>query len=200
MMKLMKIIKVIKISSDLRYFAPIIIISVILALMVDESKSMMILDFLPTILGILFSGVLASLAIILALLSSNEMSIISSLENGYSKYIEFLTNSKKDILIVFMCTVASIFIAILANVKFPQLMQTFLFENLFFISLQFKIQFFLMLDFIGLFLSVFAIFDIIESIFTLSELRYQASEKNNSILLIKTLPTSPPSPSHEHSE
>ena len=179
MMKLIKIIKGIQIPSDLLYFAFIIVISVILALMVDESKSMEILDFLPNILGILFSGVLASLAIILALLSSKEMSIISSLENGYSKYIEFLTNSKKDILIVFMCTVASIFITVLASVKFPQMMQIFIFENLFFISLQSKIQFFLMLDFIGLFLSVFAIFDIIESIFTLSELRYQASTKNN---------------------
>jgi hypothetical protein len=175
----MKTIKIIQSPSDLKYFAGIIFISIILALMVDKSKSTDLLYLLPTVLGILFSGILASLAIILALLSSKELSIISSLENGYSMYNTFITNAKYDILIVFICTAVSIIITVLANVKFPTPIQTFLFENLLFISLQLKTQFFLMLDFICLFLSMLAILDLIESIFTLSELRYQASTENN---------------------
>ncbi|WP_155400830.1 hypothetical protein, partial [Methanosarcina mazei] len=77
--------------------ASILFISIILSLPISNLDGIDILNMLPNILGILFSGILSSLAIILALLSNRELSVISSLDNGSEKYMRFLKNAKCDI-------------------------------------------------------------------------------------------------------
>ena len=174
-MKLMKTNNIILKRNDFLYLFFILITSILLASRINVGDGIEILNKLPLILGILFSGILATLAIILALLSSHELSIISTLDGGYDKYTSFLNNAKSDITIVFMCTVTSIFLYILIKVKLPLSITLIINEYLFFT----RIQLFLILGFIGLFLSLFAIYDLIESIFTLTELRYKASERKN---------------------
>jgi len=119
------------------------------------------------------------LAIILALISTQELSMISTLENGYTEYTNFLHNAKTDITIVFICTALSIFISISTKVKFPLSIISVVNEYLFVINFQLKIQFLVMLGIFSLILSLSAIFDLINSVFTLSNLRYEASQSKN---------------------
>lgn len=157
----------------------ILLVSVYFALSTNESDGTEILIMLPNILGILFSGVLSSLAIILALLSTRELSLINSLDNGFEKYTKFLENAKFDIKVVFGCTVVSIFLSILTKIKMSHIVSLLLKTNLLLISSHLKIQCLLILGFIILFLSLSSILDLIESIFTLSRLKYEATIKIN---------------------
>lgn len=156
--------------------ASIFFISIILSVPISNLDGIDILNMLPNILGILFSGILSSLAIILALLSNRELSVISSLDNGSEKYMRFLKNAKCDIKVVFWCTVASVFLSILTKIKISYVITSFLKKDLFLISFHMKIQCLLILGLIALFLSLSSILDLIESIFTLSKLRYEASK------------------------
>lgn len=171
--------KLIKTNKDILYLLIIFIFSIILASRINDVDGINILNGLPNILGILFSGTLASLAIILALISSHELSMISTLENGYTKYTNFLDNAKTDITIVFICTALSIFLSISTKVKFPLSIISVVTEYLFVINFQLKIQFLVMLGIFILLLSLSAIFDLINSVFTLSNLRYEASQSKN---------------------
>lgn len=155
----------------------ILFVSIILASAINDSDGIDILVMLPNILGILFGGILSSLAIILALLSTHELSLISSLDNGFEKYTNLLKNAKFDIKIVFWCTVASIFFSVLTKIRVAHIATLFLKDNLFVFNLHIKIQLLLILGFVTLFLSLSSILDLVESIFTLSRLRYEASKK-----------------------
>lgn len=157
----------------------ILFVSIILASAINDSDGIDILNMLPNILGILFSGILSSLAIILAILSTRELSVISSLNNGFEKYTNFLKNAKCDIKVVFLCTVFSIFFSVLTKIRVAHLAALFLKSNLFVFSLHIKIQLLLIFGFVTLFLSLSSILDLIESIFTLSRLRYEASKKQD---------------------
>lgn len=155
----------------------ILFVSIILASAINDSDGIDILIMLPNILGILFGGILSSLAIILALLSTHELSLISSLDNGFEKYTNLLKNAKFDIKVVFWCTVASIFFSVLTKIRVAHIANLFLEDSLFVFSLHIKIQLLLILGFVTLFLSLSSILDLVESIFTLSRLRYDASQK-----------------------
>ena len=163
-------------KNEILYYVLIISISIFLAAFINDSNAVDILTRLPNILGILFSGIIAALAIILVLLSSTELSIINSLDNGDDYYRNFLKNVKFDIKIVFLGTCTSILLYLFLKTEIKlSIIQTLL-TNTPYINHHLKIQSLLIVGFIVLSISLLAIYEIIISIFTLSEIRYETSK------------------------
>lgn len=143
-------------------------ISLILALLVNERDAIKLLFMLPNMLGILLGGILASLAIIFGLLSSQELAIIhrtSMKVKNRDIYSDFLRNTRFDTIIIFLSTGFSICALLFHSV------------DLGFISIPLKVQVLLGFVLFGLFMSLSAIYDIIRSLFILNQLRYELSTK-----------------------
>lgn len=124
------------------------------------------LVILPNTLGILLSGVLASLAIIFGLLGSNELALIyirSKEVKNKDIYGDFLSQTEIDAKIIFssLCLVILILIVYDINLAY----------------LNFPSWLFLGLGLFGLFLSISSVYDIIISLFHLNQLRYELSTK-----------------------
>ena len=163
-------------TNEILYFTFIISISIILAAFINDTNAIDILTILPNILGILFSGIIAALAIILVLLSSTELSIINSLDNGDDYFRDFLKNVKYDMKVVFLGTCISILLYLFLKTEFTfSIIQTLL-NNTTYINHHLKMQSLLITGFIVLSISLLAIYEIIMSIFTLCEIRYEASK------------------------
>jgi len=144
------------------------VISSILAYFVDEESTSGFLFMLPNILGILLAGVLASLAIIFGLLSSNELAIIykhtKEVKNKDKDiYSDFLRETKIDTIIIFSSFCLSVLILLVSDI------------DLVFIDI--PIWFLLGIGLFGLFMSISAVHDIIMSLFHLNQLRYELSVK-----------------------
>jgi hypothetical protein len=131
---------------------------------VSEEGAISFLCMLPTILGILLGGVLASLAIIFGLLSSNELAIIykrsKEVENR-DIYSDFLRETKVDTKIIFSCLCLSVLILLISDINFIDI----------------PVWFLLGLGLFGLFMSLSAVRDIVMSLFYLNQLRYELSTK-----------------------
>jgi hypothetical protein len=142
------------------------IVSLVLAILVRKENINNLLAMLPNILGILLSGVLASLAIIFGLLSSNELALIykrSKEVKNRDIYRDFLSQTEIDAKIIF----SSLCFAILILVAYD--------VDLAFVNIPSWL--FLGLGFFILFLSISSVYDIITSLFHLNQLRYELSTK-----------------------
>lgn len=142
------------------------IVSLVLATLVRKESINNFLSMLPNILGILLSGVLASLAIIFGLLSSNELALIYKRSKDVKNrdiYRDFLSQTEIDAKIIF----SSLCFAILMLVAYD--------VNLVFVIIPSWL--FLGLGFFVLFLSISSVYDIITSLFRLNQLRYELSTK-----------------------
>ena len=140
------------------------IFSLILAYFVSGEGAISFLFMLPTILGILLGGVLASLAIIFGLLSSNELAIIykrSKEVKNRDIYSDFLRETKVDTKIIFSSLCLSVLILLISDINFIDI----------------PVWFLLGLGLLGLFMSLSAVYDIVMSLFDLNQLRYELSTK-----------------------
>jgi uncharacterized protein YacL len=84
---------------DILWGIIILAFSLILAYFVPVNIAISFLLMLPTIIGILFAGVLASLAIIFGLMSSNELALIYKRSKeviNKDSYGDFLRNTRID--------------------------------------------------------------------------------------------------------
>lgn len=153
-------------TSDIAKMLLLFIFSLILAYFVSGEGAISFLFMLPTILGILLGGVLASLAIIFGLLSSNELAIIykrSKEVKNRDIYGDFLRKTKIDAKIIFLSLCLSVLILLISDI------------DLTFINI--PLWFLLGLGLFGLFMSISAVYDIIMSLFYLNQLRYELSTK-----------------------
>lgn len=142
------------------------IVSLTLAYLVDEESANEFLSMLPNILGILLAGVLASLAIIFGLLSSNELAMIYKRTKEVKNsdiYGDFLRETKIDTIIIFSSLCLSVLILLISGI------------DLVFIYI--PIWFLIGLGIFGLFVSILAVHDIIMSLFYLNQLRYKLSTR-----------------------
>jgi len=140
------------------------IFSLILAYFISGASAISFLFMLPTILGILLGGVLASLAIIFGLLSSSELAIIykrSKEVKNRDIYGDFLRETKVDTKIIFSSLCLSVLILLISDINFIDIPMWFL----------------LGLGLFGLFMSLSAVHDIVMSLFDLNQLRYELSTK-----------------------
>lgn len=141
-------------------------VSLTLAYLVDKESANKFLSMLPNILGILLAGVLASLAIIFGLLSSNELAIIYKRTKEVKNrdiYSDFLRETKIDTIIIFSSLCLSVLILLISGI------------DLVFIYI--PMWFLIGLGIFGLFVSILAVHDIIMSLFYLNQLRYELSTK-----------------------
>lgn len=169
-----KKIKFFQKKEDYLFLAMIIAISLILASGVDISNGNQILTLLATLLGILFSGTLASLSIIISLLSSKELFLIKSKENGDQKYYNFIENAKFDIKIVFYSMVVIFTALVISKTTISDSFLSFILNKPL-ISMNTKIQILVFISFMSLILSLSSIKDLITSIFNLGKFRYERS-------------------------
>ena len=169
-----KKIKFFQKKEDYLFLAMIIAISLILASGVDISNGNQILALLATLLGILFSGTLASLSIIISLLSSKELYLIKSKENGDQKYYNFIENAKFDIKIVFYSMVVIFTALVISKTTISDSFLSFILNKPL-ISMNTKIQILVFISFMSLILSLSSIKDLITSIFNLGKFRYERS-------------------------
>lgn len=140
------------------------IFSLIFAYFISVESAISFLFMLPTILGILLGGVLASLAIIFGLLSSNELAIIykrSKEVKNRDIYSDFLRETKVDTKIIFSSLCLSVLILLISDINFIYI----------------PVWFLLGLGLWGLFMSLSAVYDIVMSLFDLNQLRYELSTK-----------------------
>ena len=134
--------------------------SLLLANYISVEGTISFLSMLPNIIGILLGGVLASLAIIFGLLSSNELAIIykhSKEVKNRDIYSDFLRKTKLDSIIIFISLGISVLILLISDLYLI------------------PIWFLLGLGLFGLFMSLSAVYDIIVSLFYLNQLRYELS-------------------------
>jgi len=140
------------------------IFSLIFAYFISVESAISFLFMLPTILGILLGGVLASLAIIFGLLSSNELAIIykrSKEVKNRDIYSDFLRETKVDTKIIFSSLCLSVLILLISDINLIDI----------------PVWFLLGLGLLGLFMSLSAVYDIVMSLFDLNQLRYELSTK-----------------------
>jgi len=157
-----------RVTSDVAKAVSLLIISLMLTLLVSDEDAIKFLFMLPNIFGILLGGILASLAIIFGLLSSQELAIIHrTLMRVKSKdiYSDFLRNTKFDTSIIFLSTCFSILALLFHSI------------DLGLINIPLKVQVLLGFVLFGLFMSLSAIYDIIRSFFLLNQLRYELLKK-----------------------
>jgi len=153
------------------------VFSLIVASFVSEKNGINFLLGLPNILGILLGGILASLAIIFGLLSSQELAVIHkrSMKSRHGDiYSEFLKNTKLDTIIIFSSLCLSIIITLVydfdlrfINIPFQEII------NLSTIQILAGFGLFILL------FSLSAIYDIIMSLFYLNQLRYELSKSDD---------------------
>lgn len=138
--------------------------SLLVAYFISEEGAISFLVMLPSILGILLGGVLASLAIIFGLLSSNDLAVIYKLSKEVKNrdiYSNFLRETRTDTKIIFSSLCLSVFILLIKDITFIEI----------------AVWFLLGLGLFGLFLSLSAVHDIIMSLFYLNQVRYELSTK-----------------------
>lgn len=160
-------------KSDAGKLLFVLIFSLIIAYFAKETSVSWIFYMLPTILGILLAGVLASLAIIFGLLSSNELAKLykRSMEvKNKDIYEEFLGRTKIDAKIIFLSFCFSIVILLVSNIE--QLAS----RDLAYIGNPLWIL--LGLGVFWLFMSISAEYDIIMSLFHLNQIRYELLKKD----------------------
>lgn len=151
-------------TSDIAKILLLFIFSLIFAYFISVESAISFLFMLPTILGILLGGVLASLAIIFGLLSSNELAIIykrSKEVKNRDIYSDFLRETKVDTKIIFSSLCLSVLILLISDINFIDI----------------PVWFLLGLGLLGLFMSLSAVYDIVMSLFDLNQLRYELSTK-----------------------
>ena len=158
-------IKRTEISTFLVYF----IFSTAIGASISSTGGKEFLVLLPTLIGILLGGVLASLAIIFGLLTSQDLKMISTLrtENSNDPYMKFLGSTKLDAKIIFFSLCVSIFILLIKDTGVP------------FIELPLKYLY--ISGIFVLLISISSVYDIIMSLYGLNELRYKISAVNNKI-------------------
>ena len=137
--------------------------SLLLAYFISGEGTISFLSMLPNIIGILLGGVLASLAIIFGLLTSNELAIIykrSKEVKNRDIYSDFIRKTKIDTIIIFISLCLSVLILLISDISF---------------IIKIPIWFLLGLGLFGLFMSLSAVYDIVMSLFYLNQLRYELS-------------------------
>jgi hypothetical protein len=153
-------------TSDIATILFLFIVSLTLAYLVDKESANEFLSMLPNILGILLAGVLASLAIIFGLLSSNELAIIYKRTKEVKNrdiYSDFLRETKIDTIIIFSSLCLSVLILLISGIDV--------------VFIYIPMWFLIGLGIFGLFVSILAVHDIIMSLFYLNQLRYELSTK-----------------------
>lgn len=122
---------------------------------------------IPMLLGIVLAAMISLLAIIAALSSPIELAALSGRHpaNDVHQYQAFIRSARKDIAVVFWCTVVSIAFYILAGIPTP-LASYYPWLN------QSAIRVPVIGGVAGLWLSVSATWDILQSLFVLQEARY----------------------------
>jgi hypothetical protein len=144
-----------------------IIASVALAFYTPLCNEIRFLSLLPSLLGILLSGILASLAIILGLLSSKDLSQLKTDFGSGERdpYLNFMKDTKLDAKIIFFSLVVSSAIFVIYDIEVsPSL-------------LDIQIRAFFALGLIILIFSLSSAYDVITSLFYLNELRYELSKR-----------------------
>lgn len=121
----------------------------------------------PMLLGMVLAAMISLLAIIAALSSPIELSALSGRHpsNDVHLYQAFIRSARKDIAIVFWCTVVSIVFYILVGIPTP-LAQDYPWLN------ETGIRLPVLGGVAGLWLSVSATWDILQALFVLQEARY----------------------------
>ncbi|MCO5382602.1 MAG: hypothetical protein NHB15_11320 [Methanosarcina barkeri] len=145
-----------------------IIASIALAFFIPLSNEIKYLSLLPNLLGILLSGILASLAIIFGLLSSRDLlQLKANFQNKERDvFLEFIKNTKLDAKIIFFSFVLSNVVYVIYDTELSPS----------FIDVQKRI--FFALGLVILIFSLSSTYDVITSLFFLNELRYElANEK-----------------------
>lgn len=135
--------------------------SLILSYFISGKWTINLLLILPNIIGILFGGVLASLAIIFGLLSSNELAIIYKLSKKVENkdiYSDFIGKTKIDTITILLSLCLSVLVLLIAD------------------SMIIPEWFLLGLDLFGLFISLSAAYDIVMSLFYLNQVRYELAK------------------------
>lgn len=148
---------------DIAKILILFIFSLFLAYFISGEETIHFLSMLPNIIGVLLGGVLASLAIIFGLLSSNELAIIHELSNEVKNrdiYSDFIRKTKIDTITIFISLCVSILILLISDISF---------------IMKIPIWFLLGLGLFGLFMSLSAVYDIVMSLFYLNQLRYEFS-------------------------
>ena len=153
-------------TNDIATILFLFIVSLTLAYLVDTESANEFLSMLPNILGILLAGVLASLAIIFGLLSSNELAIIYKRTKEVKNrdiYSDFLRETKIDTIIIFSSLCLSVLILLISGIDV--------------VFIYIPMWFLIGLGIFGLFVSILAVHDIIMSLFYLNQLRYKLSTR-----------------------
>lgn len=103
-------------------FIRIIIVSIVLAFIIPIYNEFRFISVLPNILGVLLSGILASLSIIFGLLTPKDLARFKEdFSNvGRDKYLDFMSNVKFDAQMIFSSLVMSTIIFTIFDVEcFP---------------------------------------------------------------------------------
>ncbi len=129
----------------------------------------------PNISGILLSGVLASLAIILGLMGIEELNKIQGIEgsNNIGSYENLLTQLKEDIWLVLGVVIVSTVLSIFSTSTIELFELTIL--GMVICAKFFKILF--IIDFVFLILTLLSVYDIITALFEMGRFKYEAAKK-----------------------
>lgn len=152
----------------------LILVSLILALHTNDEVATKILQILPNIFGVLLGGIMASLAIIFGLLSSDDLKLLHELSHkklNKDIYSDFLKKVKVDTLVVFLSLCFSILILIFGSEPIEFSVDTPIAN----FNTTIRVQTFLWAGIYVLFLSLSACYDIILSLFYLNQIRYSLS-------------------------
>lgn len=163
-----RIQKISKINKLILLSVVIAFVSVLVSYGVGPSINEGLFEQLLTINGILFGGVLASLAIIFGLLSSSELKrIYQETKNQKSRdiYNEFSNNLKGNTIVIFIDFIVILFLVIIRNIS--SIIDIIPEWCLFSLGLYL------------LFLSLSQTYDIIMSLFNLHQLRYEIAKKTS---------------------
>jgi len=152
-------------------------ISFFIASYVSSENAKNFLLSLPNIFGILLGGIMASIAIIFGLLSSEELKLMHTLSHeklNKDVYKNFLNKIKIDTILVFCSLCFSILIKIFIR---PEIIFN-IDIKLIVLDISIKIYTLLGIGIYLLFLSLSACYDIIDSIFYLQKIRYTLLKNN----------------------
>lgn len=146
----------------------ILIASLLVSIIITENGEPF-LTKLPDLMGFILAGVLSSLAIIFGLLSKEDLIEIhkKSLLTNKDLFGNFIRNTKQDIMIIFSSYIISIILMLFNNSN--------VYNN---ILKLFNYNIFLYLGISILILSLFSVYDVIESLFTLNIVRYEIAKNS----------------------
>lgn len=153
--------------------AIVCLVALLFSIFSENSDSF--LTMLPELMGLVLAGILSSLAIIFGLFGKDELKEIQkrSIEMKKDLFLNFMEHAKLDVKIIFLSFLLSIIILLFRySTIYKKIISLFNFNIFFYLGLTM------------LFLSLWSVYDVIQSVFTLNELRNeiaknQFNEKSN---------------------